>query len=133
HAVDAVLVAGDIYDRAVPSADAMQLATRAISALRAATPCVVAIAGNHDSAPRLGVFADVLAHGGLHLRTDVASVDTPILLTDADGPVAIYAIPYLEPEVVRGTFGLPGPANHQDVMRAALDRIRSDLASREPG
>ena len=94
HEVDAVLVSGDIYDRAVPSAEAMQAATSAVTAIRETGAQVVAISGNHDSAPRLGVFSDVLALGGLHLHTSVERIGKPVLLSDDDGPVACYPIPY---------------------------------------
>lgn len=136
HAVDAVLVSGDVYDRAVPSADAMQVAARAVTGIRAADADIVAVAGNHDSAPRLGVFTDVLAQGGLHLRTDPAGLADPVLLDDGDGPVAVYAIPYLEPEVVRCVLGLDratGPIGHQAVLEAAMRMIHADLAGRSAG
>ncbi|HEY7812616.1 MAG TPA: exonuclease subunit SbcD, partial [Nakamurella sp.] len=96
--VDVVLVAGDIYDRAVPSAEAMRVAAGAVTAIREAGAEVVAISGNHDSGPRLGVFSDVLAHGGLHLATAADRVGRPVLLADVDGPVACYPIPFLEPD-----------------------------------
>lgn len=133
HAVDAVLVSGDIYDRAVPSADAMQVAARAVTGIRRSGAEIIAIGGNHDSAPRLGVFTDVLAHGGLHLRTDPAQLSDPVLLDDADGPVAVYTIPYLEPEIARGVLGLDGPAGHQAVLTAAMALVRADLAIRPAG
>jgi exonuclease SbcD len=133
HRVDTVLVSGDLYDRAVPSADAMQVATAALTAIRSAGADIVAIAGNHDSAPRLGVFTDFLASGGLHLRTDPARLAEPVLLSDEHGPVAIYPIPYLEPEVVRGVLGVPGPAGHQRVLQAAMDLVRADLGARPAG
>jgi exonuclease SbcD len=133
HRVDTVLVSGDLYDRAVPSADAMQVATAALTAIHAAGAEIVAIAGNHDSAPRLGVFTDFLASGGLHLRTDPSRLAEPVLLHDEHGPVAIYAIPYLEPEVVRTVLGLQGPAGHQHVLQAAMGLVRADLAARPAG
>ncbi len=133
HRVDAVLVAGDLYDRAVPSADAMRVANQAVTRLRATGAQIVAIAGNHDSAPRLGMFTDFLTQGGLHLRTDPARLAEPVLLADGDGPVAMYAIPYLEPEVVRDVLGLDGPASHQRAMQAALRLVHEDLGSRPAG
>ena len=133
HRVDAMMVAGDLYDRAVPSADAMRVADRAVTRIRATGAQIVAIAGNHDSAPRLGVFTDVLTLGGLHLRTDPARLADPVLLHDDAGPVAIYAIPYLEPEVVREVLGLDGPAGHERTMQAAMRLVREDLARRPAG
>lgn len=132
HAVDAVLVSGDIYDRAVPSAEAMQAATATVTAIRQTGAKVVAISGNHDSGPRLGVFSDVLAHGGLHLSTSAGRVGEPVLLPDDDGPVACYPIPFLEPDVARAILGLEGPVGHREMLGAAMARVRDDLA-RQPG
>ena len=72
HRVDVVLISGDLYDRAVPSPEAVQCATRILTRIRQAGISIIAISGNHDSAPRLGAFADFLAAGGLHLRTAAA-------------------------------------------------------------
>ncbi len=132
HHVDVVVVAGDIYDRAVPSAAAVQVATRALNRIRESGAVIVASSGNHDSAPRLGAFADFLACGGLHLRTSLSGVGRPVVLEDAHGPVAIYPLPYLEPELARAALHVAGPATHQAVMSAAMDLVRSDLAGRQP-
>ena len=133
HRVDVVVVAGDIYDRAVPSAEAVQVATRGLQRIRAAGAIIVASSGNHDSAPRLGAFADFLAAGGLHLRTSVAGLADPVMLADEHGPVAIYAVPYLEPEVAKSALGITGRPGHQAVMAAGMARIRADLAVRPVG
>lgn len=132
-AVDAVLVSGDLYDRAVPSPETVQAATRILGRIREAGITIVVISGNHDSAPRLGAFSDFLAAGGLHLRTSPGRVADPLVLFDADGPVAIYPLPYLEPDLARAAWGLDAPANHQRVLAAAMDRVRADLAARPPG
>ncbi len=133
HKVDVIIVAGDIYDRAVPSAEAVQVATRALKRMRESGAVIVASSGNHDSAPRLGAFTEFLAAGGLHLRTSVGSVGEPIMLADAEGPVAVYAVPYLEPDLARTALKVAGRAGHQAVMQAAMDLVRSDLAGREAG
>src|SRR4051812_8041366 len=62
--VDVVVVSGDIYDRAVPSPETVRVASRLLSGIRRAGAEIVAISGNHDSAPRLGAFAEILATGG---------------------------------------------------------------------
>lgn len=131
--VDVVLVAGDVYDRAVPSAEAVQVATRAMARLRRAGAELVITPGNHDSAARLGAFAEFAAAGGLHLRTTAGRIDDPVLLSDAHGPVAIYGIPYLEPEPARHALGVPAAKGHTGVLTEAMRRIRADLASRTPG
>jgi len=132
HSVDVVVIAGDLYDRAIPSTDAVAVLTRALGDIHDAGARIVASAGNHDSAPRLGAFTQFLAAGGLHLRTDLAGIGDPVLLGDEHGPVAFYPLPYLEPEVVRRSFGISDRASHQVVMAAAMDRVRADLAGR-PG
>jgi exonuclease SbcD len=133
EAVDVVLVSGDVYDRAVPSAEAVQTANRAVARIRRAGAQLVIIAGNHDSAPRLGAFGDFAAAGGLHLRTSVARIDDPVLLADRHGPIAIYGIPYLEPEPARHALGVPEAKGHNGVLTEAMRRVRTDLAGRGPG
>ena len=130
EAIDAVLVAGDIYDRAVPSAEAVRVATSAVARIRAAGAQLVVTPGNHDSAPRLGAFAEFAAAGGLHLRTTVGGLAEPVLLEDGHGPVAVYGIPYLEPEPARHALGVPEARGHTGVLTEAMRRIRADLETR---
>jgi len=131
--VQVVLVAGDIYDRAVPSAEAVRVATTAMTRLRRAGAELVITPGNHDSAARLGVFAEFAAAGGLHLRTTIAGLHEPVLLADKHGPVALYGIPYLEPEPARHALGVPEARGHTGVLTEAMNRVRTDLAGRPPG
>ncbi|HEY4022813.1 MAG TPA: exonuclease SbcCD subunit D [Pseudonocardiaceae bacterium] len=131
--VDVVVVSGDLYDRAVPSAEAVATCTRALSRIRRAGAELVIIAGNHDSAQRLGAFAEFAAAGGLHLRTSVAELDRPVLLADEHGPVACYGIPYLEPDPARHALGMPELRGHAGVLGEAMNRIRTDLAARGSG
>ncbi|MFF5987726.1 exonuclease SbcCD subunit D [Prauserella flavalba] len=133
EAVDVVLVSGDVYDRAVPSAEAVRVATRAMKRIREAGAQLVITPGNHDSAARLGAFADFAAAGGLHLRTTAAELAEPVLLEDGHGPVAIYGIPYLEPEIARHVLGVPQARGHTGVLTEAMRRITEDLAGRESG
>ncbi len=132
HEVDAVLVAGDIYDRAVPPLAAVELFDRVLRQLaRAGIPAVM-ISGNHDSARRLGVGAGLMDGAGVHLRTDPDECATPVLLRDAHGEVAVYGLPYLEPQLVREQFAVE-TARHSAVLGAAMRRVREDLARRPAG
>jgi exonuclease SbcD len=133
HRVDAVLISGDLYDRAVPPPEAVQTASRILARIRAAGISVVAIAGNHDSAPRLGAFTDFLAAGGLHLGTCSSSVGIPAVLADTDGEVVVYPVPFLEPDLLRSSWDLPASSGHQAVLARAMDLVRADLATRPPG
>lgn len=130
--VELVLVAGDVYDRQLPAGEAVQALSYALCELRAAGARIVGIAGNHDSSVRVGFAEPVLAAGGVRLRGLLDSLDTPEVLDPADGgpPVAVYPIPYLEPEVARHRLGLPDARGHDALLRAALDRARDDLAGR---
>jgi exonuclease SbcD len=130
--VDVVLVAGDVYDRAVPSADATGVLDRVLSRLRAAGATVVLTPGNHDSARRLGFASGLLAVSGVHVRAETPDLDEPVLLSDEHGDVAVYGLPYLEPEVARFELGLPGARSHEAVLAEAMDRVRADLFLR-PG
>ncbi|MFE8013606.1 exonuclease SbcCD subunit D [Streptomyces antibioticus] len=130
--VDAVVVSGDVYDRAVPPLAAVELFDDALHRLAALGVPTVMISGNHDSARRLGVGAGLIDRAGIHLRTDPAAAGTPVVLADAHGDVAFYGLPYLEPALVKDEFGVE-KAGHESVLAAAMDRVRADLARRTPG
>ncbi|MFE6974581.1 exonuclease SbcCD subunit D [Streptomyces sp. NPDC057682] len=129
HRVDVVLVAGDVYDRAVPPLSAVELFDDALHRLADAGVPTVMISGNHDSARRLGVGAGLLGRAGIHLRTDPEHCGTPVVIPDAHGDVAFYGLPYLEPALVRDVFGTDR-GGHEAVLTAAMDRVRADLAGR---
>jgi exonuclease SbcD len=135
RSVDVVVVAGDVYDRAVPSVPSVRLLGSALRRL-SELAVVVVTPGNHDSAARLG-FAAELMRPGLHVLAAVDRLDEPVVVDDAHGPVAFYGLPYLDPDTVRHALA-PGGADeplarsHEAVVGAALDRIRADLATR-PG
>lgn len=130
--VDVVLIAGDVYDRALPSVDAVTVFDDAIVRLRDAGATVVATSGNHDSALRLGFGSRLLERAGLHLRTRLADLDTPALVEGENFTLAIYGLPYLEPRMVAEQLGVEAPG-HQPVVRAAMGRVRADLATRREG
>ncbi|QCR46396.1 exonuclease SbcCD subunit D [Streptomyces sp. SGAir0924] len=132
HDVEAVVVSGDVYDRAVPPLAAVELFDDALHRLAALGVPTVMISGNHDSARRLGVGAGLIDRAGIHLRTDPAGCGTPVVLHDAHGDVAFYGLPYLEPALVKTEFGVDKPG-HEAVLAAAMDRVRADLAGRAPG
>ncbi len=93
---------------------------------------MIVSSGNHDSAIRLG-FGSRLFTDRVRLRTELAEVGTPVLLGPAEAPVAIYPVPYLDPDAARFALAAePLPRSHQAVMSAAMDRVRADLAGR-PG
>ena len=130
--VDLVVVAGDVYDRALPQVDAVRLADEALARLAASRAQVVLTSGNHDSAQRLGFSSRLIDAAGVFIRTDAASVGTPVLLGDDHGAVAVYGIPYLDPDAVREPWSLPA-RSHEAALDEAMRRVRGDLATRPQG
>ncbi len=118
--VEAVLVSGDVYDRAVPGPEAVALLSTTLERLVDAGAQVVLSSGNHDSAIRLGFASGLLRRSGVHLSTSVAGVGHAVHL----GEVAIYPIPYLEPAVCADALGAQR-RTHAAVMAAAMDRVRA--------
>lgn len=132
QAVDAVLVAGDVFDRAIPPVEAVRLLERTLRRLtRRAT--VIVTSGNHDSAIRLG-YGSSLFPAGLHVITGVDSVGTAIELADQHGPVLVYPFPYLDPDGCRRQLAdgdEPLARSHEAVCAAAMARVRADLERRQ--
>lgn len=122
--VECVLVSGDVYDRALPAVDAVKLCNEALVRL-AERARVVLIAGNHDSARRLGFGSALMDGAGVHVRTDFAAVGDPVVV----GDTAFYGIPYLEPELVRDPWGLD-ERSHAAALTEAMRRVRVDAAGR---
>ncbi|MFI6574964.1 exonuclease SbcCD subunit D [Nocardiopsis sp. NPDC050513] len=131
HRVDVVVVAGDLYDRALPPVDAVRLFDRALSRIRATGARAVLISGNHDSMARMAFATELIDASGVHLRSTLDGVGTPVVIDDDHGPVAFYGIPYLEPEIARHHWDLP-ERGHPAAIGHAMDLVRADLAKR-PG
>jgi DNA repair protein SbcD/Mre11 len=114
----AVLIAGDLYDRAVPPPEAVDLFDHVLTELvdRLRIP-VIAIAGNHDSAVRVGFAAALLRERGLHLVGELPQADSPIVLHDEHGPVRVCALPFTDAAVARDFYG--GEIHDQQAVAAA--------------
>ncbi len=123
---DAVLVAGDIYDRSVPPADAVRLLddtlTRIVVGLR--TP-VFLIAGNHDGPDRLSFGARLMAGAGLRVEAVPVVAPGASVLADAHGEVEIFALPYAEPPMMRNVLGADAQVpDHAAVLAAQMAAVR---------
>lgn len=139
EAPDALLLAGDVYDRAIPPTTSINLLEDALQRLTELTQVIV-IPGNHDSAPRLG-FGSRLYTKRLRMVSTVEAVGTPIVVGSGSDALNIYPVPYLEPDIARIHLAdevnddgalTPLARSHQAVMEAALRRIDRDLSTR-PG
>ena len=126
--VDAVLVAGDVYDRAVPPTDAVRLLDDTLVAFSRARIPVILTSGNHDSWVRLGFASRLSEAAGIHLRTRVEDITRPVILRDEHGEAGVYGIPYLLPDAVMADLG--AERSHASVLAAAGGRIRADAAGR---
>ncbi|WP_210481541.1 exonuclease SbcCD subunit D [Naasia sp. SYSU D00948] len=128
--VDVVLVAGDVFDLSMPSADAMTLLSDVFRSIRDAGAQIVVTSGNHDSITRLGFHAEWIRHAGIHVLTQHHSLDEPVPLTDEHGPVHVYGIPYLEPSLLRHSYLDVDLRTHEQALAFAMQRINADRAQR---
>lgn len=130
--VDVVVIPGDVYDRAVPSVEAVRLLGATLARLAEITT-VVLTPGNHDSATRLG-FGAALMRAGVHILADLPGLDHPVAVPDEHGDVLFFGLPYLEPDIARvqlaGEDGQSLARSHEAVTAAALDRVRRRIAGR---
>jgi len=102
---EAVIIAGDVYDRAVPPTEAIELFDEILAKLLLEKKIpVLYIAGNHDSAQRLGFASRILQQQGLFVRGQLVNALEPVCLQDAYGPVYFQLYPYMEPSLVRAVF-----------------------------
>lgn len=124
---DAVIVSGDVYDRAVPPIDALHLFDHTIARLADAGIRVIASSGNHDSFHRLGFSRRQLDRVGVHLRTHLEDVLWPVDLGDC----VVYAIPYLEPALVWRNLNVA--RKHQAVIARCVKDIRAHALKHFPG
>lgn len=129
HNIDVVVVAGDVYDRAIPPVGSVTLLNEALTRLCDRVP-VILTPGNHDSAVRLGFGAGLFTRN-LHIRSDIAAIDDPILLEDEHGTVAFFAFPFLDPESARSSWDPQGELglqrSHQAVFEHAMDKVRAQV------
>jgi DNA repair protein SbcD/Mre11 len=126
HEVDALIVAGDVYDRAVPPVDAVHLFQDSLVRLTEHCP-VILLSGNHDSPTRLGFAGPLLAQARVHMATTLDDMVRPVEIIGRDGAtVHVHAIPYLEPDLHRDALG--ADRSHASVLQAAMDRVREALA-----
>ncbi|WP_320827141.1 exonuclease SbcCD subunit D [Reinekea sp.] len=133
EACDVVLIAGDIYDRSVPPAEAVALLNETLSTLCLDMGvAVVMISGNHDGPERLGFGADLLQAAGLHIISDLDHITRPVVIERAGQSVHFYGIPFCTPERVRHHFQVP--VHSFDAAHTYLvNEIRQQLAQDSPG
>lgn len=124
----AVLIAGDIYDRAVPPVEAVELLNEVLARLTLDMRIpVIMIAGNHDSPERVGFGNRLLAKQGLHVIGPLASTVSTVSIEDEFGPVHFVPITYAEPSVVKVTYGLEATMNHEQAMQFLVQQSAATI------
>ncbi|MFV7769771.1 exonuclease SbcCD subunit D [Shewanella marisflavi] len=125
HEVDALIVAGDIYDRSVPPANAVALLDEVLNELIALGIKVIMIAGNHDGHERLGFAARQMQSSGLHIVGPLTAEISPIHLGSARGDAVFYPLPYAEPATVRQQLDCQ-VSTHEEAMAELLAQVHQD-------
>lgn len=130
--VDAVVVAGDIYDRSVPPTIAIELLNKVVKRIcgELNTPMIL-ISGNHDGAERLGFGSEQMKNAGLHIISNFEDMLTPVVIETASaGQVAFYGMPYNDPEQVRFAYQEP-VSTHDQAHKLLAEKITEQFQSEQ--
>ena len=126
----AVLIAGDVYDKSVPSAEAVTLFDSFLCSLAAREQQVFIISGNHDSAERLAFGGRLMENRGIHLSPVYDGCIRPITLQDEHGDVHFWLLPFLKPAHVKRFYPDAGIESYTDACRVAVEQMQIDPAQR---
>ena len=127
---DGVLIAGDVYDKSVPSVEAVELLDSFLTELRARSVPVLLISGNHDSPERLAFGGRVMDSCGIHISPVYDGALAPVTLQDAFGPVHIWLLPFVKPAHVRRWFPDADIESYTDAVAEAVAHMDIDTAAR---
>ncbi len=128
--VDAVLLAGDLYDKPVPPGEAVRLLDAFLTGLAREHIPVFAVSGNHDSPERLSFAVRLMEDQGVHLAAMYQGAEAPVVLEDTHGPVNIYLLPYLKPALVRHVYPDAEVSTYQEAVDFAVRQWQLDPAQR---
>ena len=130
HGVDGILIAGDIYDKSTPSAEAVRVLDAFLTALADRGIPVYAVSGNHDSAERLAFAASILDRQNIHFSRVFDGTVSHFTLTDAWGEVQLWLLPFLKPAMVRPFFPEETIESYDDAIRCVLFHAQVDPGAR---
>lgn len=125
-----VIIAGDIYDKPVPPAEAVQLFDDFLYRLSKRNLQVFIISGNHDSAERIAFASRLIEQSGVHLSPVYNGEVTPVTLTDEHGDIDIYMLPFIKPQHVRKLFEEETISSYTDAIRVAVENMNIDTDKR---
>lgn len=121
--VDGILIAGDIYDKSVPSAEAVQLFDSFLTRLSREKIPVYIISGNHDSTERLSFGSQMFISSGIYISRTYDGDTKPVVLEDEYGKVNIFLLPFLKPAIVRHALEREDITGYQEAVEAAVDKL----------
>lgn len=127
---DAVLIAGDIYDKPVPPAEAVALFDAFLSELVRRHIKVLAISGNHDSPERIAFGSDLMCGSGVYFAPVYHGCVEPVTLTDSFGPVRVFLLPFIKPAHVRACFPEEEIDGYASAVRSAIAHMAVNPAER---
>ena len=130
ESVDGILLAGDLYDKPIPPAEAVSLLDSFLTGLARNHIPVFAISGNHDSPERLNFGSSLMEGNGIHLTTIYHGAEAPYVLRDAWGEVHIYLLPFLKPALVRHVFPESHVTTYEKAVAYALAQWNLDSSAR---
>ncbi len=129
---DALVIAGDIFDRSIPPVDAIELVDRIFNTvlLDLKVP-ILAIAGNHDSAERLSFASRILTNNGLHIVGSFDGNVRKVVLEDGFGPVSFYLLPYADPRNIKHILQDSEISTHDDAMKKLVEKVGQAMYENE--
>lgn len=128
--VEAVLIAGDVYDKQVPSAEAVRLFDWFLTQLNSRKLPVFVIGGNHDSVERLSFGAQIMEESGVYLTQSYDGKVVPVRLEDEYGPVNLWMLPFLKPAMVKRFFSEQDIVTYQDALETVIGNMELNREER---
>lgn len=128
--VEAVLIAGDVYDKQVPSAEAVRLFDWFLTQLNSRKLPVFVIGGNHDSVERLSFGAQIMEESGVYLTQSYDGKVVPVRLEDEYGPVNLWMLPFLKPAMVKRFFPEQDIVTYQDALETVIGHMELNREER---
>lgn len=127
---DGILIAGDIYDRDTPSAEAISMLDNFLVSLSQKNAEVFVISGNHDSAAQIAFASKLIEKTGIHMSPVYNGEIKPFTMKDEYGEVEIYMLPFLKPMHIRRVYGEETITNYTDAIKVAVDHMNIDESKR---
>ena len=128
--VEAVLIAGDVYDKSVPSAEAVILLDDFLNNLAKRQLKTFIISGNHDSPERVGFGADIMSLAGIHMAKPFSGAPEKVTLSDKSGKINIYMLPFIKPAILKHFYKDEEIATYEDAMELVMKNTKIDKRQR---